>query len=68
MTIGAGDESADPQGLEADLGALETLALLGGHFPGPEHLKRSPQPLRYTSTRQALRELRDQYRAFVAVF
>ena len=34
----------------------------------PEHLKRSPRPLGHASTRQALRELREQYRAFVAAF
>ncbi|WP_309892103.1 hypothetical protein [Archangium sp.] len=34
----------------------------------PEHLKRSPRPLGHASTRQALRELREQYRTFVAAF
>ncbi|WP_395857854.1 transposase [Cystobacter fuscus] len=34
----------------------------------PEHLKRSPRPLGHASTRQALNELREQYRAFVAAF
>ncbi|OJH33378.1 hypothetical protein BON30_49035 [Cystobacter ferrugineus] len=34
----------------------------------PEHLKRSPRPLGHASTRQALRELREQYRGFVAAF
>ncbi len=34
----------------------------------PEHLKRSPRPLGHASTRQALRQLREQYRAFVAAF
>ncbi len=34
----------------------------------PEHLKRSPRPLGHASTRQALKELRERYRAFVAVF
>ncbi|MCY1074378.1 transposase [Archangium lansingense] len=34
----------------------------------PEHLKRSPRPLGHASTRQALRELREQYGAFVAAF
>jgi hypothetical protein len=34
----------------------------------PEHLKRSPRPLGHASTRQALKELREQYRAFVAEF
>ncbi|HEX8433485.1 hypothetical protein, partial [Archangium sp.] len=34
----------------------------------PEHLKRSPRPLGHASTRQALKELREQYRAFVAAF
>ncbi|ATB44307.1 hypothetical protein CYFUS_009794 [Cystobacter fuscus] len=34
----------------------------------PEHLKRSPRPLWHASTRQALKELREQYRAFVAAF
>ncbi|HEX8822024.1 MAG TPA: hypothetical protein VF794_19010 [Archangium sp.] len=34
----------------------------------PEHLERSPRPLGHASTRQALRELREQYRAFVAAF
>jgi hypothetical protein len=34
----------------------------------PERLKRSPRPLGHASTRQALRELSEQYRAFVAVF
>ena len=34
----------------------------------PERLKRSPRPLGHASTRQALRELREQYRAFVTAF
>jgi hypothetical protein len=34
----------------------------------PEHLKRSPRPLGHASTHQVLRELREQYRAFVAAF
>jgi hypothetical protein len=34
----------------------------------PEHLKRSPRPLGHAYTREALKELREQYRAFVAVF
>ena len=34
----------------------------------PKHLKRSPRPLGHASTRQALRELREQYRTFVAAF
>jgi hypothetical protein len=34
----------------------------------PEHLKRSPRPLGHASSFQALRELREQYRAFVAAF
>ncbi|WP_232537154.1 transposase [Cystobacter fuscus] len=34
----------------------------------PEHPKRSPRPLGHASTRQALKELREQYRAFVAAF
>ena len=34
----------------------------------PEHLERSPRPLGHASTRQALKELREQYRAFVAAF
>jgi len=34
----------------------------------PEHLKRSRRPLGHASTRQALKELREQYRAFVALF
>jgi hypothetical protein len=34
----------------------------------PEHLKRSPRPLGHASTRQSLKELREQYRAFVAAF
>ena len=34
----------------------------------PEHLKLSPRPLGHASTRQALKELREQYRAFVAGF
>jgi hypothetical protein len=34
----------------------------------PEHLKRSPRPLGHASTRQALKALREQYRAFVAAF
>ena len=34
----------------------------------PEHLKRSPRPLGHASTRQALKELREQYRAFVTAF
>jgi REP element-mobilizing transposase RayT len=34
----------------------------------PERLNRSPRPLGHTSTRQALRELRERYRAFVSAF
>ncbi len=34
----------------------------------PERLARSPRPLGHASTRQALRELREQYHAFVAAF
>ncbi len=34
----------------------------------PEQLNRSPRPLGHASTRQALKELREQYRAFVAAF
>jgi REP element-mobilizing transposase RayT len=34
----------------------------------PEHLKRSPRPLGHASSRQALWELREQYRSFVAAF
>ncbi|EPX62442.1 RHS repeat-associated core domain protein containing protein [Cystobacter fuscus DSM 2262] len=34
----------------------------------PERLKRSPRPLGHASTRQALRELSDQYQTFVAAF
>ena len=34
----------------------------------PERLERSPRPLGHASTRQALKELREQYRAFVAAF
>ncbi len=34
----------------------------------PERLKRSPRPRGHASTRQALKELREQYRAFVAAF
>jgi REP element-mobilizing transposase RayT len=34
----------------------------------PERLKRSPRPLGHASTLQALRELREQYRTFVAAF
>ncbi|WP_375768923.1 hypothetical protein NR798_45810 [Archangium gephyra] len=34
----------------------------------PERLKRSPRPLGHASARQALKELREQYRAFVAAF
>ena len=33
----------------------------------PEHLKRSPRPLGHASTRQALKALREQYRAFARV-
>ena len=52
-----------------------TPVLLGARAVGaqhphtrPEHLKRSPRPLGHASTRQALKELREQYRAFVAAF
>lgn len=34
----------------------------------PERLERSPRPLGHASTHQALRGLREQYRAFVAAF
>ena len=32
----------------------------------PERLMRSPRPLGHASTRQSLKELREQYRGFVA--
>ncbi|WNG16117.1 transposase [Cystobacter fuscus] len=48
---------------------LGALAVRAQHpHTRPEHLKRSPRPLGHASTRQALRELREQYRTFVAVF
>lgn len=34
----------------------------------PERLKRSPRPLGHASTSQALRQLREKYRAFVSAF
>ena len=34
----------------------------------PERLKRSPRPLGHASTRQALQQLHEQYRAFVSAF
>ncbi|WNG20844.1 transposase [Cystobacter fuscus] len=34
----------------------------------PERLDRSPRPLGHASTHQAMKELREQYRAFVAAF
>jgi hypothetical protein len=34
----------------------------------PERLKRNPRPLGHASTRQAVTELREQYRTFVAAF
>src|SRR5690242_1144093 len=49
--------------------ALGAQAVQAQHLhTRPERLKRSPRPLGHASTRQALRELREQYRAFVAVF
>ena len=60
--------------VEAEAGARDTPVLgaraVRAQHPHtrPEHLERSPQPLGHASTRQALRELREQYRAFVAAF
>ena len=49
--------------------ALGTRAVQAQHpHTRPEHLERSPRPLGHASTRQALRQLREQYHAFVSVF
>ncbi|WP_395849063.1 hypothetical protein [Cystobacter fuscus] len=51
-------------------GVKEGLVERSTEWPGltSEHLKRSPWPLGHASTRQALRELREQHRVFVAAF
>ncbi|HYO55924.1 hypothetical protein [Archangium sp.] len=60
--------------VEAEAGARDTPVLgeraVRAQHPHtrPERLKRSPRPLGHASTRQALRQLREQYRAFVAAF
>ncbi len=62
------------EGVEAEARAQDTPVLgaraVRAQHPHtrPEHLKRSPRPLGHASTRQALKELREQYRAFVAAF
>ncbi len=62
------------EGVEAEAGArgrpvLGAWAVRAQHpHTRPEHLKRSPRPLGHASTRQALKALREQYRAFVAAF
>jgi hypothetical protein len=62
------------EGVEAEARARKTPTLgaraVRAQHPHtrPEHLKRSPRPLGHASTRQALRELREQYTAFIAAF
>jgi REP element-mobilizing transposase RayT len=62
------------EGVEAEARARDTPVLgaraVRAQHPHtrPEHLKRSPRPLGHASTRQALKALREQYRAFVAAF
>jgi hypothetical protein len=62
------------EGVEAEARARNTPVLgarvVRAQHPHtrPEHLKRSPRPLGHASTRQALKELREQYRAIVAAF
>ncbi|MCY1075808.1 transposase [Archangium lansingense] len=48
---------------------LGTQAVRAQHpHTRPEHLKRSPRPLGHASSGLALKELREQYRAFVSAF
>ncbi|HEX5747085.1 MAG TPA: hypothetical protein VFZ09_12655 [Archangium sp.] len=62
------------EGVEAEARARNTPVLgaraVRAQHPHtrPEHLERSPRPLGHASTRQALTELRERYRAFVAAF
>jgi REP element-mobilizing transposase RayT len=62
------------EGVEAEarargMPALGVRAVRAQHpHTRPEHLKRSTRPLGHASTRQALKALREQYRAFVAAF
>ena len=62
-------EAVESEARARETPVLGARAVRAQHpHPRPEQLKRSPRPLGHASTRQALRELREQYRAFVAVF
>ena len=62
-------ESVEAEARAQGKPVLGVLAVRAQHpHTRPEHLKRSPRPLGHASTRQALKELRGQYRTFVAAF
>jgi hypothetical protein len=62
-------EAVESEARARDTPVMGARALRAQHpHTRPEHLKRSPRPLAHASTRQALRQLREQYRAFVAAF
>jgi len=62
-------EAVESEARARDKPVLGARAVRAQHpHTRPEHLKRSPRPMGHASTRQALRELREQYRAFVAAF
>jgi REP element-mobilizing transposase RayT len=62
-------EQVEAEARARDTPVLGVRAVRAQHpHTRPEHLKRSPRPLGHASTRQALLELREHYRAFVAAF
>ena len=62
-------EAVEAEARARDMPVMGARAVRAQHpHTRPEHLKRSPRPLGHASTRQALKELREQYRAFVAPF
>jgi hypothetical protein len=62
-------EAVESEARAQDKPVLGVRAVRAQHpHTRPERLKRSPRPLGHASTCQALKELREQYRAFVAAF
>ncbi|WP_309887791.1 hypothetical protein [Archangium sp.] len=62
-------EAVEAEARAQDRPVLGARAVRAQHpHTRPERLKRSPRPLGHASTRHALKELREQYRAFVAAF
>ncbi|WPB79942.1 transposase [Archangium violaceum] len=62
-------EGVEAEARAQDKSVLGAQAVRAQHpHTRPEHLKRSPRPLGHATTGQALKQLREQYRAFVAAF